>query len=314
MSTRCSSRPDGVIEGRHVLVLGSGGFLGSEIARALLLTDGAVTLHVRSRGGAVELGPPVVEADLADPVRVAALLDDIRPDIIINCAALADVEACERNPDLADALNRQLPAQLATWTAGTDRRLVHVSTDAVFDGRGGPYATDTPTSPINVYGRSKRDGEVAVLGTDPFSLVARTNIVGWSPTGTRSLLEYFHSHLARDERVAGFFDIHFRPLPVHWFWPTCERFLATRTAGLVHLTGPELVSKHEFGRRVAIAFGFDPTLVVPTEGLVGSARTARPPRLDVRPSRLGGMPPRSGDLDGGLAELRQMRRARESEA
>lgn len=299
-------------EGWHVLVLGSNGFLGAEVARSLLASDSTVSLHVRHRAHVQDPIATVVEADLSDPVRVVRLLDEVRPDLIVNCAALADVDACEHDAVLADALNHHLPAQLAAWTAQTGRRLVHVSTDAVFDGRGGPYDVDTVPSPVNVYGRSKRDGEVAVLRTDPTAIVARTNIVGWSPTGTRSLLEYFHGRLARGEQAPGFVDAHFRPLPVHWFWPGCERHLAAGATGLVHLTGPELLTKYAFGRRVATAFDVDPDLVIPTEGLADCGRVARPPRLDVLPSRLGNVPP--GDLDEGLFELRQMRSARETDA
>ena len=299
-------------DGRHVLVLGSNGFLGAEVARSLLASDSTVSLHVRHRAHVQHPSATVVEADLSDPVRVVRLLDEVRPDLIVNCAALADVDACERDAVLADALNHHLPAQLAAWTAQTGRRLVHVSTDAVFDGRGGPYDVDAAPSPVNAYGRSKRDGEVAVLSTDPTTMVARTNIVGWSPTGTRSLLEYFHGRLARGEQAPGFVDVHFRPLPVHWFWPGCERHLAAGATGLVHLTGPELLTKYAFGRRVATAFDLDPDLVIPTEGLADSGRVARPPRLDVLPSRLGNVPP--GDLDEGLFELRQMRSARETDA
>lgn len=299
-------------DGRHVLVLGSNGFLGAEVARSLLASDSTISLHARHGAHVQHSSVTGVEADLSDPVRVVRLLDEVRPDLIVNCAALADVEACERDAVLADALNHHLPAQLAAWTAQTGRRLVHVSTDAVFDGRGGPYDVDTAPSPVNAYGRSKRDGEVAVLSTDPTTMVARTNIVGWSPTGTRSLLEYFHGRLARGEQAPGFVDVHFRPLPVHWFWPGCERHLAAGATGLVHLTGPELLTKYAFGRRVATAFDLDPDLVIPTEGLADSGRVARPPRLDVLPSRLGNVPP--GDLDEGLFELRQMRSARETDA
>jgi dTDP-4-dehydrorhamnose reductase len=182
-----------------------------------------------------------------------------------------------------------------------------VSTDAVFDGRNGPYGPEAPLSPVNVYGRSKQDGELAVLEKDSEALVVRTNIVGWSRTGTRSLLEYFYRGLARGEPVPGYIDIFFRPLPVHWFWPGCESFMAAGATGVVHLTGPELLSKYEFGRRVANAFGLNEELVVPVEGLTDDVKAPRPPCLDVVPSRLSGKLPVPDDLDKGLQELWRMR-------
>ena len=301
---------------RHVLVLGAGGFLGSEVARSLSVqspVEGRTTLHLRRpvRPGPTSTrdGIQVVDADLADLDRAERLLDHVRPDLVVNCAALADVDACERDPDLADLLNHRLPARLAAWTARSGARLVHVSTDAVFDGHGGPYDPGATPSPVNVYGRSKRAGEVAVLAADPAALVARTNIVGWSPTGTRSLLEHFVGRLSLGEPAPGWTDVHVRPLPVHWFWPGCERAIAAGMTGIVHLTGPELLSKHAFGRRVAEAFDLDPGLVVPVAGLMDTTRATRPPRLDVVPSTLAGEPLTPDDLDRGLAELRALRDA-----
>jgi dTDP-4-dehydrorhamnose reductase len=293
----------------RVLVLGSGGFLGSNVARSCADDASAeVVLHVRDRRTQHPAGTArTVHADLTRPHELEKLLAEVQPEFVVNCAALADVDACERDPVLADALNHQLPARLAAWTAASGALLAHVSTDAVFDGRGGPYREHDDPSPINEYGRSKLAGERAVAVSDARALIARTNIVGWSPTGTRSLLEYFHGRLSRGERAPGFVDIHFRPLPVQWFWPACARLLAAGASGLVHVTGPELLSKYDFGRRIAVAFDLDPDLVEPTEGLTGSVRAARPPRLDVIPSRLVSGPLLFGDLDRGLEELRRMR-------
>ena len=301
---------------RRVLVLGAGGFLGSNVVRAFAadaLDD--LVLHVHDRATHLAEGmAKSFRADLARPGELEEVLSHVRPNLVVNCAALADVDACERDPALADALNHRLPTRLAAWAAASGAQLVHVSTDAVFNGRGGPYREHDEPSPINEYGRSKLAGERAVAASDPKALIARTNIVGWSPTGTRSLLEYFHGRLARGESTRGFVDIHFRPLPVHWFWPACERLLAEGTGGPVHITGPEYVSKYDFGRRVAVAFGLDPDLVEPAEGLTGSARVARPPRLDVLPSRLASATLLPGDLDQGLAELRRMSRTVEADA
>ena len=253
-------------------------------------------------------------ADLTRAGELERVLEDSQPQLVVNCVALADVDACERDPVLADALNHRLPQRLAASAAASGARLVHVSSDAVFDGRSSPYREHDEPSPINEYGRSKLAGERAVAASDARALIARTNIVGWSPSGTRSLLEYFHGRLSRGERAPGFVDIYFRPLPVHWFWPACERLLADGAGGLVHITGPELLSKYDFGRRVAIAFDLDPDLVEPTEGLTKTARAARPPHLDVLPSRLGEGPLLPGDLGQGLAELRRMSRKMEADA
>ncbi len=308
MSTPPSSRPEGVGSiPRPVLVLGSGGFLGSNVARSIASDGpGELFLHVRAEGPSfAPRGSQTVRADLTSPKSLEWVLAEVQPGLVINCAALADVDECDRDPGLADELNHRLPAQLAAWTAMSGAGLVHVSTDAVFDGRGGPYTELSEPTPVNAYGRSKLAGELAVARHNPRALIARTNIVGWSPRGTRSLLEFFHGRLVRSLPAPGFTDIFFRPLPVQWFWPGCARFLAAGATGIVHITGPELLSKYEFGRRVARAFGLDPELVRPAEGLNGTDRASRPPRLDVLPSRIAGKSAPPATLDVGLAELQQ---------
>jgi dTDP-4-dehydrorhamnose reductase len=297
-------------------VLGSSGFLGREVARACLRRrNDRLTLHVRHlerrRAGEFGTSAATVEADLSDPDRVEVILDALLPDVVVNCAAIADVDACERDPVAADRLNHRLPERIAEWCARRGTRLIHVSTDAVFDGLEGPYGPEAIPSPINVYGRSKRDGEVAVLSSCPTALVVRTNIIGWSPTGTRSLLEHFVGRLERGETAPGWTDVSFRPLPVHWFWPGCEKALGAGMSGVIHLTGHELLSKFDFGRRVADVFGLDLDAVIPTESKSSAARAVRPPRLDVVPSTLRGVPLTPDDLDRGLAELRHLRDHRE---
>ena len=296
------------LRNRNVLVLGASGFLGANVTRALVGQDRySVTLHTRRENFPAPQGRAcIVRADLGSLEQVSRLLDESSPDLVINCSALADVDSCEHDPHLADVMNHRLPGFVADWSSRHGARFVHVSTDSVFDGLGGSYDETSPTSPVNQYGLSKRNGEEAVRASDPNALVIRTNIVGWSPTGTRSLLEYFHSRLARREKVSGFVDVFFRPLPVHWFWSTVERFLTAGSTGVVHVTGPEFLSKAAFGQRVAVVFDFDPDLVVSTRSDIDPARVARPPRLDVIPSTLEGDPVLPGGLDQGLIELQRM--------
>lgn len=296
----------------RTLLLGASGFLGSNVAGQLVRRgERGLVLHVGRRSPTSGPHPyerMSVHADLADGQAVSALLGSVRPRRIINCVALADVDRCEAEPTLADALNRRLPALLATWAREHGADLLHVSTDAVFDGSGGPYGVQDRPAPLNAYGRTKRAGEEEVLAEHPDALVARTNIVGWSPSGTRSLLEFFHGRLAAGVEVPGFTDVSFRPLPVQRFLPGCEALLDAGQRGIVHLTGPELLSKYAFGVMVARGFGFDDALVVPARVQTAGLTAARAPTLDVLPTLLpDGSMPVMGSLADGLAELRSMR-------
>lgn len=113
------------------------------------------------------------DLDITDSAAVRAVLSAFRPDTVINCAAMSNVDACERDPETARRINGEAPGLLAALCAEHDAELIHISTDYVFDGtKGSPYVEDDPVQPINHYGESKLRGEEAVA-----SAVARHKIL-----------------------------------------------------------------------------------------------------------------------------------------
>lgn len=146
-----------------VLVVGAGGRLGRALSRADWPEDLAPIFAARA------------DLDPLDPAAVAAALGAHRPAVILNAAGWTDVDGAERDPDGARRLNAELPAVLASAAATSGARLIHVSTDYVFDGEADrPYAETNPTNPLGVYGRTKREGEQAVLVAAPDSVIVRT--------------------------------------------------------------------------------------------------------------------------------------------
>jgi len=136
-----------------VLVTGAGGQLG----RALL---------AGAPSGAEVAGRAHGELDVADPAAVRRALDALAPDVLVNAAAYTAVDRAESEPMAAARVNAHGPAVLAAACQERGARLVHVSTDFVFDGAAStPYGCDAPTHPLGVYGRTKRDGESAALAS-----------------------------------------------------------------------------------------------------------------------------------------------------
>ena len=116
--------------------------------------------------------------DLSDLNSITSVLDNIQPQVIINCAAYTAVDKAETETELADVLNHQAVGVLAQWSASYDCRLVHISTDYVFDGNSSVALTEeAPTGPINVYGQTKLAGEQACLKENPEAIVIRTSWV-----------------------------------------------------------------------------------------------------------------------------------------
>ena len=146
------------------LVCGAGGQLGQELV-----------LTCPEQWQAIPMTRSML--DIADPDQVAKALDDTEPAWVINAAAFTAVDAAESEPELAHRVNAIGPEVLALQCRERNIRLLHVSTDFVFDGtQGRPYAPDAEPNPLGVYGRSKLEGEHAVMAAGGSSVILRT---GW---------------------------------------------------------------------------------------------------------------------------------------
>lgn len=147
---------------RRALVTGARGMLGTEVAA--LLARRVETLPV-----------DVEELDITDETAVAEVFRSFVPDVVFNCAAYTDVDGAESNRKAAFAVNAHGAGLMAEASAAVGARLLHVSTDYVFDGtKVEPYLEDDDTSPINVYGESKLAGEARIAAAGGTWLIART--------------------------------------------------------------------------------------------------------------------------------------------
>lgn len=220
--------------------------------------------------------------DLTAPGAVERLLETTQPDWVINCAALAVIDACEAQPRLAHQLNVELPEKLAKYVARGGARLVHISTDSVFNGLRGGYSEEDLTDPQTIYSRTKLEGEQRVLDNAPEAVVARVNLVGWSLTGKRSLAEFFFYNLKSKRQVNGFTDVYFCPLLANSLGQILLKMLGKHLKGLYHVTSRDTVSKYDFGVRLAERFGFEQRLVKPVSVEEGGLLAKRSPNLSLR--------------------------------
>lgn len=158
----------------RILLLGANGQLGRTFLDHGDLGAGGDFI-VASRDGLLAGGGSGEIADLADPASLAALLDRVQPDVIINAAAYTAVDRAEQEPDLATRVNGEAVAALGSWAKAHAALVIHYSTDYVFDGgQSQPYAVDAPTAPLGAYGRSKLVGEQALRDSGADHLILRT--------------------------------------------------------------------------------------------------------------------------------------------
>jgi len=249
------------------LVTGASGFLGANLGAYLQGRCERLGM-VRSLPAGQGLFDRYVEADLLDVASIEAAVVGCRPSVIVHTAAMAAHEDCEARPELAAAVNVGATAALARASDAVGARLVVISTDAVFDGNRGHYREDDEPSPFSVYGRTKLAGERLAMDLAD-ALVVRTNFFGWSPTGQRSILEFFVSTLERGHPVRGFTDFIVRSLYAQHLaailWELGGGAGRDPLSGVCHVSSRDAVSKYDFGVAVANSFGLDAELITPTE-------------------------------------------------
>ena len=148
-----------------ILLTGKQGQVGFELQRALAPVGDVVAVDY-------------AECDLADPAAIRELIQSCSPDLIVNPAAYTAVDKAESEPDLAHAINAVAPGVFGEEAAKRGAWVVHYSTDYVFDGgKAGAYTEDDATNPKSVYGRTKRDGEIALQRSGARHLIFRTSWV-----------------------------------------------------------------------------------------------------------------------------------------
>jgi len=152
-----------------ILLFGANGLVGWELQRALQPL-GVVVPFVRGQGDRA--------ADFAQPATLAAIVEAVRPDVVVNAAAHTAVDRAESEPALAQAINADAPGILARACAAQDAWLVHYGTDYVFDGSGdAPRDEQAATAPLSVYGRTKLAGEEQIRASGCRHLILRTSWV-----------------------------------------------------------------------------------------------------------------------------------------
>ena len=211
-----------------------------------------------------------LRADLGVPGALETLCRRERPAIVVHTAAIASVALAHAQPALALRINVEASAELARAAAEIGARLVYVSTDMVFDGERAPYAESAPAQPGSVYGRTKRDGELAVLGACA-ALVVRLPLMYGLPALPRPNTFAAQVRALRDQQPLQLYHDEFRtPLWLDDGADALIRCARSQLTGLLHVGGPERLSRLDMGVQLAEALGAPPAC------LVSSSRNAQP--------------------------------------
>ncbi|MFP4156010.1 MAG: SDR family oxidoreductase [Opitutales bacterium] len=266
-----------------ILLTGASGLLGNAYALAAIRRGHEVVALYNSSTPKINGLAHLKQLDLSETGELTRLTLELWPDIIVNCAAISSPRAVETAPQLAEKINVALPRQLAQLATHLGARLIHVSTDMVFDGRSDePYRSTDMPAPTNLYGQTKLMAEREVLEHDPEDpVVLRIPILmGNSPGGQRSLHEKLLGAIRRGERPQLFIDEIRQPASVENVAEVMLELSERRDLhGLFHWAGSDSLSRFEIGQRILDHFD------LPRDA-IRAAELAKSPGHASRPSRL----------------------------
>lgn len=269
-----------------VLLTGATGFLGSH-ARTNAPREW-VGVGRRKVTGCVQL-------DLTNHAAVESFWEKTQPSGVLHLGACADVSACENDPDATRLVNIDASEHLAQLATARDIPFVYASTDLVFDGKRGLYSPGDVPNPINEYGRQKAEAERRVQLAKPRAVIARLPVMyDFAHAGTACFATELLEKWRRGE-VTPLFEDEFRSPALARDVAEALWELLDHKGGVVHLAGPERMSRLAFAQLLANAFHFEPDLLKPTRqqelhlvpprpvdvSLVSSSKTLRNARSGV---------------------------------
>jgi len=244
---------------KRVLITGGSGLLA--VNWALLIRDKYDVILLLHHKRISLAGVVTDHMPLDSKNNCQLVLDKHSPDVVINAAGITSVEICDSHPDMGKMANVTIPSYLSSACNISGIKLVHISTDHLFSGKF-QYAqeTDKP-EPLNLYAKTKLQGEHEVLSNCHNALVIRTNFFGWGLTYRESFSDFILKKLRDNKSVNLFSDVFFTPILIEELCKKVSDLLDLGASGIFNIVGNERISKYEFGVRLANSFGLNTKLI-----------------------------------------------------
>ena len=269
------------METERILVVGSNGLLGQKVAEQLVRGSAArITLaSVEDTPVRELLSTEYVRLDITVRKDVREAVGTLNPSVIINCAAMTNVDACETERDMAWKINVGGVEHLVEAARAKGAMIVHVSSDYVFDGKSGPYTEDDRPEPLSYYGKSKLASENVVRTSGLPHFIARTMVLyGIAPGVKANFALWLIKSLEAGQTVRIVDDQIGNPTLVDDLAFGLLRAVELGKNGVYNIAGRDIVTRFEFAVRLAKFFGLDPKLIHPIKTAQLRQPAARPLR------------------------------------
>jgi len=245
------------MKARRVVITGISGLVGSHIARRL--EGRCEVIGISRKPGKISKSILPEAFDITDSRALVSFLERTEFDALINCAAQADVDRCEIDREEAYKINTEAVAVMADFCKKHKRLLIHLSTDYLFDGQNGPYSEEASSNPINYYGETKLEAEIAIRSSGCAYIIVRTNhIYGNLPDGPSRLVRW----LLENSEIKAASDQYNNSIWAGSLADSVIELMEMDFRGVVNIGGPDYLSRYEFAMEGAEVFGIDKKRVV----------------------------------------------------
>lgn len=269
---------------KSILITGSNGLLGQTLVNKL--KDSEYKIYAISRGKNLNQGYfTYYNIDITQKNKLLQLIDTIKPDYIINAAAMTNVDYCESHQQECDAINVAAVKTLIDAAQKHNAHLVHISTDFVFDGTTGYYKEEDKTNPLSYYGQSKLKSEKLFENASVSYTILRTILVfGFLPhLKQKNILLWLLDKMANKTPLTMVDDQLRMPTYVEDLATACIVAIQTKQNGLYHISGSDMMNMYNLTLAVADVFNYDANLItaIPTGKLHQPAKRPKITGFDI---------------------------------
>ena len=239
-----------------ILITGAFGQLGTAVYNTL-----AEYMEIIRTGRFVPKTEMGIVLDIRNQIYLKECIDAVSPEIILNLAAMTDVDVCELKPNLAKEINIAGVQHLCDSFSG---KIIHISTDYVFDGRNGPYSENDTVNPLSIYGATKLASEKILMDNNPNHLIIRGNVIYGDTTITQAnFLNWVVNSLKNNEEIKIVDDQFNNPTWDQSMADILKLCIDKNLSGILHWGDADYLSRYEFSLKIAKKYGLDEKLIQP---------------------------------------------------
>ena len=268
----------------NALITGSSGLLGLNL---LLHEPQPYQFYAHINKRRVNLANiQTITIDLGNLKSIEEALKIYSPKVVIHAAGITNVDGCDEDPETANFINGKVPSNIAKVCKDHGVKLVHISTDHLFDGTNPFTDEEAPVKPLNAYGYSKALGEEGVLKNNDEAIIIRCNFFTWGPSYRQSFSDFIYDNLSKGKAISLADDFFYTPALAQNLIEAILSLLGKDAKGIFNVVGSERLSKYKFGMNMAKIFGYNDDLINKVNWASLGAKAIRPADMSLSDQKI----------------------------